>query len=104
MEARERAKKRLAIHEVLLAAAERRREVIEAVWDSANADEASLRLRKLVDIPDGLSAQLILDQQIGLFTKEKRDELTAEISRLRSSSTVHPSDAEASAYDPTARS
>jgi DNA gyrase/topoisomerase IV subunit A len=83
MEARERAKQRLAILEVLLAAAERRREVVEAVWDSSNDDEASLRLRQLVDIPDGLSAQLILDRQLGLFTKEKRDELTAEISRLR---------------------
>ena len=80
---RERAKERLAILEVLLSAAERRHEVVEAVWDSANADEASLRLGELVDIPDGLSAQLILDQQIELFTKEKRDKLTAEISRLR---------------------
>jgi DNA gyrase/topoisomerase IV subunit A len=83
MDARDRARERLAIHEVLLAAGERRREVIEAVWDSSNDDKASLRLRELVDIPDGLSAQLILDQQIGLFTKEKRDELNAEISRLR---------------------
>ena len=83
MEARERATERLAILEVLLAAAERRHEVVEAVWNSANDDEASLRLRDLVDIPDGLSAQPILDQQIGLFTMEKRDTLTAEISRLR---------------------
>jgi DNA gyrase/topoisomerase IV subunit A len=83
MEARERAKERLAILGVLRAAAERRREIVEAVWDSSNDDEASLRLRELVDIPDGISAQLILDQQIRLFTKEKRDELTAEISRLR---------------------
>jgi hypothetical protein len=32
-----------------------------------------LRLRDVVDIPNRLSAQLILDQQIGLFTKEKRE-------------------------------
>lgn len=83
MESRERAKERLAILEVLLAAAERRREVVEAVWNSSNDDEASRRLRELVDIPDGLSARLILDQQIRLLTKAKRDELTAEISRLR---------------------
>jgi hypothetical protein len=38
---------------------------------------------KMVDIPDGLSAQLILDLQIRLLTKQKRDALTAEISHLR---------------------
>jgi DNA gyrase/topoisomerase IV subunit A len=74
---------RLAILEVLLAAAERRHEVVEAVWNSANDDEARMRLRDLVEIPDGLSAQPILDQQIRLFTKQKQDELKAEIGRLR---------------------
>jgi DNA gyrase/topoisomerase IV subunit A len=74
---------RLAILEVLLAAAERRHEVVEAVWNSANDDEASLRLRDLVEIPDGLSVQPILDQQIRLFTRQKQDELKAEIGRLR---------------------
>jgi DNA gyrase/topoisomerase IV subunit A len=83
MEARERAKERLAILEVLLAAAERRHEVVEAVWNSSNGEEASRRLGDLVDIPDGLSAQLILDLQIRLLTKQKRDALTAEISQLR---------------------
>jgi DNA gyrase/topoisomerase IV subunit A len=79
----ERATERLAILEVLLAAADRRHEVVQAVWNSANDDEASLRLRDLVEIPDGLSAQPILDQQIRLFTKQKQDELKAEIGRLR---------------------
>jgi DNA gyrase/topoisomerase IV subunit A len=83
VEARERVTERLAILEVLLAAAERRHEVVEAVWNSANDDEASLRLLDLVEIPDGLSAQPILDQQIRLFTKQKQDELKAEIGRLR---------------------
>jgi DNA gyrase/topoisomerase IV subunit A len=79
----DRAKERLAILEVLLAAVERRHDVVEAVWNSANDDEASARLRNVVDIPDGPSAQLILDHQIRLLTKEKRDALTAEISHLR---------------------
>jgi DNA gyrase/topoisomerase IV subunit A len=83
VEARERVTERLAILEVLLAAAERRHEVVEAVWNSANDDEASLRLLDLVEIPDGLSAQPILDQQIRLFAKQKQDELKAEIGRLR---------------------
>jgi DNA gyrase/topoisomerase IV subunit A len=83
VEAPERATERLAILEVLLAAAERRHEVVEAVWNSANDDEVSLRLRDLVEIPDGLTAQPILDQQIRLFTKQKQDELKAEIGRLR---------------------
>jgi DNA gyrase subunit A len=83
MEAHDRAKERLAIHEVLLAAVERRHDVVEAVWNSSNDDEASTRLRDVVDIPDGLSAQPILDQQIRLLTKEKRDALTAEVSHLR---------------------
>lgn len=83
MEAHDRAKERLAILEVLLAAADRRHDVVEAVWNSSNDDEASSRLRAVVDIPDGLSAQLILDHQIRLLTKQKRDALTAEISHLR---------------------
>lgn len=78
----ERATERLTILEFLLAAAERRHEVVEAVWNSANDDEASLRLRDLVEIPNGLSAQPILDQQIRLFTKQTQDELRAEIDRL----------------------
>jgi DNA gyrase/topoisomerase IV subunit A len=83
MEAHDRAKERLAILEVLLAAVERRHDVVEAVWNSSNDDEASSRLHDVVDIPDGLSAQPILDHQIRLLTKEKRDALTAEISHLR---------------------
>jgi DNA gyrase subunit A len=83
MEAQDRAKERLAILEVLLAAVERRHEVVEAVWNSSNDDEASSRLRDVVDIPDCLSSQLILDQQIRLLTKEKRDALTSEVSHLR---------------------
>jgi DNA gyrase/topoisomerase IV subunit A len=73
----------LAILEVLLAAVERRHDVVEAVWNSSNDDQASSRLRDVVDIPDGLSAQLILDLQIRLLTKKKRDALTAEVSHLR---------------------
>ena len=42
------------------------------MWNSANDDEVSLRLRDLVEIPDGLSAQPILDQQIRLFTSRSR--------------------------------
>jgi len=83
MDGHDRAKERLAILEVLLAAVERRHDVVEAVWNSSNDDEASARLREVVDVPDGLSAQLILDHQIRLLTKEKRDALTAEISHLR---------------------
>ncbi|HEX6326939.1 MAG TPA: hypothetical protein VFZ72_10240 [Jiangellaceae bacterium] len=83
MEAHDRANERLATLEVLLAAGERRHDVVEAVWNSSNDDEASSRLREMVDLPDGLSAQLILDQQIRLLTKAKRDALTAEISHLR---------------------
>jgi DNA gyrase/topoisomerase IV subunit A len=83
MEARERAKERLAILELLLAAAERRHEVLEAVWNSYDDEEASRRLREFVDIPGGPSAQIILDQQIRLLTRQKRDALTAEISQLR---------------------
>ena len=72
VEAPGRATERLAVLEVLLAAAERRHEVVEAGWNSANDDEVSLRLRDLVEIPDGLSAQPIRDQQIRLFTSRSR--------------------------------
>jgi hypothetical protein len=48
-------------------------------------EEASRRLGELVDSPAGLSAQIILDQQLRLLTKQKRDVLTAESSQLRDS-------------------
>ena len=50
--------------------------------------EASTRLRDVVDIPDGLSAQLILDHQIRWLTKQKRDALTARSNIFGSSSNV----------------
>jgi hypothetical protein len=60
------------------------------VWNSANDDEASLWLRNLVEIPDGLSAQPILDQQIRLFTKQKQDELKRKSVVFANLSKVHP--------------
>lgn len=84
MEAHDRAKERLAFLEVLIAAVERRHDVVEAVWNSSNDDEASSRLRDVVDIPGrAIGTALILDRSDSVLTKEKRDELTAEISRLR---------------------
>jgi hypothetical protein len=65
MEAHDRAKERLAILKVLLAAVERRHDVVDAVWNSSNDAEASSRLHDVVDIPDGLSAQLMLNTRFG---------------------------------------
>jgi len=63
---------RLAILEVLLAAAERRHEVVEAVWNSANDDEARMRLRDLVKIQDGLSAQPSSTSRFGCSPSRNR--------------------------------
>ncbi len=83
MDPLERAKERLAILTVIRSATQHRHEVVEAIWASSNDGEASQRLREIVDFPDGASAEVILDQQMRLLTKEGRDAVSAEIGRLR---------------------
>lgn len=79
----ERARQRLAILTLLRDAAERRRDVVEAVWNSSDDADAMRRLREVVDIPHGVSPEVILDMQIRKMTGEARNELDAAIGELR---------------------
>lgn len=77
------AERRLAFLELLLAAQERRHEVVDAVWDSADRDEAAERLRSLLDIPDDVPPQLVLDLQVARLARDQRDAIAGEVARLR---------------------
>ena len=77
------AQRRLAFLELLLAAQEHRHDVVDAVWASANRDEAAERLRSLLDIPDDVPPQLILDLQVARLARDQRDAIAGEVARLR---------------------
>jgi len=81
---RQRAKQRVAILTLIREAVERRLDVVEAVWNSSDDGEAIQRLREMVNIPDGVPPEVILDLQIRKMTKETREAIDAEISELRS--------------------
>lgn len=74
---------RLAILETLFVAAERRREVADAVWTSANEGEAKERLRELLGIQGDLLPQVIIDMQIRILTRKTREAIITEINQLR---------------------
>ena len=68
--------------EWVIAAQERRHEVMDLVWDSADREQAVVRLREFFDIEGG-DPLVVLDMQMRRFTKEERDELAAIVSELR---------------------
>ena len=76
------AQRRLAFLELLLSAQERRHEVVDAVWASADRDEAAERLRSLLDIPDDVPPQLVLDLQVAKLAKDQRDAIAREVGCL----------------------
>lgn len=84
MDERERqaAQERLALLEWVLAAQERRHDVMDLVWDAANREQAAVRLREFFDIEGG-DPLVVLDMQMHRFTKEERDELAAVVRELR---------------------
>jgi DNA gyrase/topoisomerase IV subunit A len=75
--------RRLALLELVQAAHERRLEVIDVVWAAADREEAAERLSELFDVENGADPRVILDMQMERLTKEARDELAAEVARLR---------------------
>ena len=77
------AQRRLAFLELLLAAQERRHEVVDAVWASADRDEAAERLRSLLDIPKDVPPQLVLDLQVARLARDQREAIAGEVTRLR---------------------
>ena len=73
----------LALLELVLAASERRHEVVDAVWEAANEGEAAHRLRELLGVGDKVDPTVVLDMQISRLTKERRDQITARVNLLR---------------------
>lgn len=72
----------LALLELVLAASERRHGVVDAVWESKDIEEATERVRELLDLGD-TDPTVVLDMQISRLTKEMRDQITARVHHLR---------------------
>lgn len=79
---RQAAEQHLALGNWVLAAQERRHEVIDVVWGAANKEQAAERLRELLGI-DGGDPFVVLDLPIGRLTKEAREQFAAKASQLR---------------------
>lgn len=79
---RQKAQHQLALLKWVLTAHERRHDVVDLVWDSADRKQAAVRLRNTFDIEDG-DPLVVLDMPMHRFTKEDRDRLAAQIRELR---------------------
>ncbi len=80
---REQAQFRLALLDAVLAAGERRHEVVEAVWASADRAEAGEKLRVLLALPEGTPPEVVLDLPLGRLTQERRLAMVREVEELR---------------------
>lgn len=77
------AREHLAILETVPAAAERSREVIDAVSNSVTEDEARERLRQLLGVEGDVLPQVVLDLQVRHMTIEKRQSIARERDKVR---------------------
>jgi hypothetical protein len=77
------AAEQLALLELLLAAQARRHEVMDAVWDASDKEQASDRLRDLLGISDGADPLIVLDMQIWRLTADARSVIQANAAQLR---------------------
>lgn len=78
---RQRAEDRLARLELLMRGHDRRHEVMDAVWDAHDEDEAISKVRGLL----GATAdpRVILDMRFGRLTADERKRLADEADELR---------------------
>ena len=79
---RQAAEEQLALWEWVLAAQERRHEVMDLVWDATDKEEAAERLREFLGIQGG-DPLVVLDIQMWRLTKEARDQLAANVRHVR---------------------
>ncbi|UUZ59919.1 hypothetical protein [Nocardioides sp. B-3] len=79
---RKNAQRQLSHWEWVLAAQERRHEVIDVVWGAADKEQAAERLRELLGIEGG-DPLVVLEMPIWRLTKEAHDEFAATVSRVR---------------------
>jgi DNA gyrase/topoisomerase IV subunit A len=84
-EQREAARARLALLELMVAAQERRHEVVDVIWGSSTEAEALKRLRELLDLEDGAPVRLVLDMQMHRRTGDARSRVASDIEELRKS-------------------
>lgn len=77
------AKEHLALLELLLAALERRHEVMDVVWEARDKEQASERLRELFVIADGADPTVILDMPIHRLTAAERNVIHDNVTHLR---------------------
>ena len=82
---RKAAEQQRAVWEWVLAAQERRHEVIDLVWGATNEEQAAERLRELLGIEgvDSLAVLAVLDLRIGRLTQEARQQLAANVRNVR---------------------
>lgn len=79
----EAARARLALLELMMAAQQRKYEVVYVIWSSRSESEAEERLRDLLGVQDGSPARLVLDMQMRRLTEDARSRLTQDIEDLR---------------------
>jgi DNA gyrase/topoisomerase IV subunit A len=77
------AQQRLVVMEGLVAAQERRVEVLDAVSRSADAEEALAAVMALLALPEPHVAQAVLDMQTLRWTKDARQRMQTERDELR---------------------
>lgn len=84
-EQREATEARLELLELLVAAQQRRHEVVDAIWNSSTEAEAIERLGELLGLEDGSPVRLVLDMQMLRLIGDARSRLADDIEELRRS-------------------
>lgn len=74
---------RLALLELMVAAQQRRHEVVDVIWGSSTEAEALERLRALLELEDGAPVRLVLDMQFQRLTGDARSRVADDIEELR---------------------
>jgi hypothetical protein len=72
---------------VVLAALERRHEVVNALCQSRDREDAAERIRKLLSIQDGAPPEVVLYMQLASLTTERRLDLAHNIPDLKGART-----------------
>jgi DNA gyrase/topoisomerase IV subunit A len=79
---REAVEERLQLMAWLVAAMERRHEVMDLLWEAADREQAAERLRDLLKV-DGGDPRVVLDLQLWRLTKEGRDMVAETVREMR---------------------
>lgn len=80
---RERLEHRLVVMDALCAAQARREEVVAAVAEADDADQAAARITELLGLSDEVAASAVLDQQVRRWTRQERERMERTRDELR---------------------